>query len=83
MYNKTKTELNIANRNYEEAEGDLIDYYLYQIKAHKAKLDYLIKEVKEKGFSLDTIHELNVKIVKRIFVQSKTYLLKGRDYFWN
>ena len=59
---KTKTELNIANRNYEEAEGDLIDYYLYQIKAHKAKLDYLIKEVKERGFKLDTIHELNVKI---------------------
>lgn len=59
---RTKTELNIANRNYEEAEGDLIDYYLYQIKAHKAKLDYLIKEVKERGFKLDTIHELNVKI---------------------
>ena len=58
---RTKTELNIANRNYEEAEGDLIDYYLYQIKAHKAKLDYLIKEVKERGFKLDTIHELNVK----------------------
>ena len=59
---QTKAELNIANRNFEQAEGELIDYYLYQIKAHKAKLDYLIKEVKERGFKLDTIHELNVKI---------------------
>ncbi len=23
----TKAELNIANRNFEQAEGDLIDYY--------------------------------------------------------
>ena len=59
---RTKTELNIANKNYEEAEEDLIDYYLYQIKAHKAKLNYLIKKVKESGFKLDTIHELNLRI---------------------
>ena len=59
---KTKAELNIANKNYEQAEGELIDYYLYQIKANKAKLDYLIKEVKQKGFSLDMVSELNFRI---------------------
>ena len=31
---KTKTDLNVANKNFEQAEGELIDYYLYQIKAH-------------------------------------------------
>ena len=59
---KTKNELNIASKNFEQAEGDLIDYYSYQIKANKAKLDYLIKEVKQKGFSLDTINELKLRI---------------------
>ena len=59
---QTKAELNIANRNFEQAEGELIDYYLYQIKAHKAKLDYLIKEVKRNGFSLDMINELKLRI---------------------
>ncbi len=58
---KTKAELNVASKNFEQAEGELIDYYLYQIKAHKAKLDYLIKEVKKKGFSLDMINELKLR----------------------
>lgn len=59
---KTKTDLNVANKNFEQAEGELIDYYLYQIKAHKAKLDYLIKEVKQKDFSVDIINELKLRI---------------------
>ena len=59
---KTKTDLSVASKNFEQAEGDLIDYYLYQIKAHKAKLDYLIKEVKQKGFSLDVIDEVKLRI---------------------
>lgn len=59
---KTKAELNVANNNFEQAEGELIDYYSYQIKANKAKLDYLIKEVKQKGFSLDIINELKLRI---------------------
>lgn len=59
---KTKEELKVANKNFEQAEGDLIDYYSYQIKANKAKLDYLIKEVKQKGFTLDTIEELKLRI---------------------
>ena len=58
----TKAELNVANKNFEQAEGELIDYYLYQIKAHKAKLDYLIREVKKKGFTIDIINEYELRI---------------------
>ena len=58
----TKAELNVANKNFEQAEGELIDYYLYQIKAHKAKLDYLIREVKKKGFTIDMINEYELRI---------------------
>ena len=59
---KTKADLNVANKNFEDAEGELIDYYSYQIKAHKAKLDYLIREVKQKGFSVNIIDELKLRI---------------------
>lgn len=45
---KTKQELNLAMHNFEYAEGDLIDYYTYQMKANRAKLDYLLKEAKRK-----------------------------------
>ena len=59
---KTKRELEVYTKNFEQAEGELIDYYAYQIKASKARLDYLIKEVKQKGFSLDMVSELNFRI---------------------
>ena len=59
---KTKRELEVAHRNFDQAEGELIDYYSYQIKAHKAKLDYLIKEVKQKGLSLEIEDELKLRI---------------------
>lgn len=45
---KTKRDLENANKNYEYAEGELIDYYLYQIKANQSKLNYLLKKSKEK-----------------------------------
>lgn len=38
--------MNMYN-NLKFAEGDLIDYYIYQIKAEEAKYDYLIKKAKE------------------------------------
>lgn len=57
---ETKRELFIANKNFEVAEEDLIDYYSYQIKANKAKLDYLIKEVKTKGLAVDMINSLEI-----------------------
>ena len=58
----TKRELGVANRNFETAEIELVDYYSYQIKASKAKLDYLIKKVKEKGISVDMVKDLKLRI---------------------
>lgn len=44
---KTKRELETANKNFEYAEEELIDYYTYQIKANQSKLDYLVKKAKD------------------------------------
>lgn len=57
---ETKRELVIANKNFECAEAELVDYYSYQIKASKAKLDYLIKQVKTKGIAVDIINNLQI-----------------------
>ena len=56
----TKRELTIENKNFETAEDELIDYYSYQIKASKSKLDYLIKQVKQKGLAVDMINNLQI-----------------------
>ncbi len=58
----TKRELLIANKNFESAEAELVDYYSYQIKANKAKLDYLIKQVKQKGIVVDMINNLQIRL---------------------
>ena len=55
-----KRELNTANKNFETAEAELIDYYAYQIKAEKAKLDYLTKEVKNIGIRVDVINNIEI-----------------------
>lgn len=55
---RTKMELNNNIKNYEYAEQDQVDYYLYQIKANQAKLDYLIKKAKEKKIELNNIEKL-------------------------
>ena len=44
---KTKELLLQAHNNFEYAENDLVDYYIYNIKANQAKLDYLIKQAKK------------------------------------
>ena len=54
---KTREELKRDNRNFEYAQGDLVDYYAYQIKANQAKLDYLIKIAKIKGIKVDMIND--------------------------
>ena len=54
---KTSQDLDFANKNYEFADSDLIDYYIYQIKANQAKLDYLIKMAKIKGLNVDFIKD--------------------------
>lgn len=56
---KTKVELDVIRQNYEFAESDLIDYYLYQIKANQSKLDFLIKKAKSQNVSLNTIEKMN------------------------
>ena len=55
---KTKKELTRIQNNYEFAEAELIDYYLYQMKAVQAKLDYLIKIAKTKGLQMDMIKDI-------------------------
>ena len=39
------------------AQGDLVDYYTYQIKANQAKLDYLIKLAKTNGIQVDMVND--------------------------
>lgn len=58
---KTKQELNLAHKNFEYAEEDLIDYYSYQIKANQTKLDYLMKKARKKGIALDMVNEIYIK----------------------
>jgi len=58
----TNKELRIAIQNFEQAEDELIDYYSYQIKANKAKMNYLIREVKQNGVVLDTLNALKVRL---------------------
>ena len=53
-----KKDLNLANKNFETAEEGLVDYYTYQIKANKAKLNYLIKEAKEKKIELSSVEKI-------------------------
>lgn len=61
MIIQTKDELKNANKNYEFADSDLIDYYIYQVKASQAKLDYLIKIAKSKGINVDFIKDLEFR----------------------
>ena len=55
---KAKRELDLANKNFETAEAGLVDYYVYQIKATKSKLDFLVNKARQKGISLNMIEEI-------------------------
>lgn len=61
---KTREELKSYDKNFEFAEGDLVDYYTYQIKANQAKLSYLIKLAKIKGLEVDMINDLKFRKLK-------------------
>lgn len=63
---KTKKDLNDANNNYEYAEGNLIDYFLYEIKANQAKLDYLLNKAKKSGIEIDLVNSFSLKNNKAI-----------------
>ena len=55
---KTREELKSDNKNIEFAEQELVDYYIYHIKANQAKLDYLIKLAKANGITIDGINQM-------------------------
>ena len=59
---KAREELKVANRNFEYAQDDLVDYYTYQIKANQAKLNYLIKIAKAKGIEVDMISDMKFSL---------------------
>ena len=63
---KAKKELEVASLNFEYAQDDLIDYYTYQIKASRAKFDYLVKKANEKGLVLDMIEQIDIRYNKAI-----------------
>ena len=58
---KTRDDLENARNNYEFAEGNLIDYFLYEIKANQAKLDYLLSKAKKSGIELDLVDSFSLK----------------------
>lgn len=60
---QTKKVIRDANINYEMAEGKLIDYFLYTMKAEQARLDYLITRAKKMGISVEPGEQLNIKNV--------------------
>ena len=59
---KAKSELELYMKNFEYAEDDLIDYYTYQIKAVRAKLDYLMKKAKDKEIVVDMVNQVEFKL---------------------
>ncbi len=56
----TNHNIEVAQKNFEFAEGEMIDYYLYEIKANQSKLNYLIKKSKKNGIELDRIKKLQI-----------------------
>ena len=59
---ETKKKLELANKNFEYADGDLIDYYAFEIKANRSRLDYLLKKAKRKSIQVDMIKELKIRL---------------------
>ena len=62
---ETKEKLKIARSNFEYAEDNMIDYYIYQLKANQSKLDYLIKIAKQKGIVLSRDNEVKLRLFYR------------------
>ena len=55
-----KKDYDLACHNYEYAEGELIDYYLYQMKASQSKLNYLLKKAKQKNLLINMIDQIEI-----------------------
>ena len=65
---ETKEKLKIYRNNFEYADDDMIDYYIYQIKANQSKLDYLIKLAKKNGIISSRIKEINILLSNKMAV---------------
>ena len=50
---KTKMDLELASKNFEFADGELVDYY--------AKINYLLKKIKRRGLIIDNIQERDIR----------------------
>ena len=59
---KTRRELKNVDRNFEYAQDDLVDYYIYEMKANQAKLNHLIKLAKMKGITVDMINDIKYRL---------------------
>lgn len=59
---KTTEDLINANKNFEYADEELIDFYVYEIKAFRAKLNYLIKAAKASGIELDILEKYKMRM---------------------
>ena len=52
---KAQKELEMAHKNFDYADNDLIDYYSYKIKSEQARIDYLLKIAKDKNLVMSAI----------------------------
>ena len=59
---KTRKALKNVDKNFEYAQDDLVDYYIYEMKANQAKLNYLIKMAKMKGITVDMINDIKYRL---------------------
>ena len=52
-YNNVKKDLENLHRNYQFALNDeIIDYYIYQIKACQSKFDNILKQIKQNDIDI-------------------------------
>ena len=51
-------EMELIKNIIKTREQELVDYYIYHIKANQAKLDYLIKLAKANGITIDIINQI-------------------------
>lgn len=59
----TRKELKNVDKNFEYAQDELVDYYIYEMKANQAKLNYLIKMAKMKGITVDMINDIKYRLL--------------------
>ena len=59
---ETREKLKNARNNFEYAEDDMIDYYIYQIKANQSKLDFLIKNAKKMGIVFSRSNDISLRM---------------------